>query len=87
MEEQLQRVSDAFNRKITIDPNAGNAKVVFKLATYDQNGLKMQEPGKNIENISVSDFTNMGTSSNKTKPYLSYILAKWNALFGIPINI
>lgn len=45
LEEQLQRVSDAFNRKITTDPNAGNAKVVFKLATYDQNGLKMQEPG------------------------------------------
>lgn len=42
LEEQLQRVSDAFNRKITTDPNAGNAKVVFKLATYDQNGLKMQ---------------------------------------------
>ncbi|MFR7874919.1 MAG: hypothetical protein ACLU4J_00085 [Butyricimonas paravirosa] len=32
LERQLQRVSDAFNRKITTDPNAGNAKVVFKLA-------------------------------------------------------
>src|SRR5699024_11181335 len=56
LERQLQRVSDAFNRKITTDPNAGNAKVVFKLATYDQTGLKMQEPGKNVENITAADF-------------------------------
>ena len=84
LEEQLQRVSDAFNRKITTDPNAGNAKVVFKLATYDQNGLKMQEPGKNIENISATDFTNMGTSSNKTTKYMEYILAKWKRLIWNP---
>lgn len=84
LEEQLQRVTDAFNRKITTDPNAGNAKVVFKLATYDQSGLRMQEPGKNIENITAADFTAMGTSSTKTTQYLAYILAKSKRIIWDP---
>lgn len=84
LEGQLQRVSDAFNRKITTDPNAGNAKVVFKLATYDYNGLKMQEPGKNIVDISATDFTAMGTSSTKTTQYLAYILNKKKTLIWDP---
>lgn len=84
LRQQLQRVSDAFNRKITTDPNAGNAKILFKLADYDLNGLKMQEPGKNVENISTSDYTAMGTSSNKTKAYLSYILENWRSLIWDP---
>lgn len=84
LERQLQRVSDAFNRKITTDPNAGNAKVVFKLATYDQTGLKMQEPGKNVENITAADFTAMGTSSTKTTQYLAYILANSKRIIWDP---
>ena len=84
LEEQLQRVSDAFNRKITTDPNAGNAKIVFKLATHDPNGLKMQEPGKNIENITAADFTAMGTSSTKTTQYMAYILSKAKRIIWDP---
>lgn len=84
LEKQLQRVSDVFNRKITTDPNAGNAKIVFKLAAYDQNGLKMQEAGKNIVDISAADFTNMGTSSTKTTQYLAYILAKKKTILWDP---
>lgn len=84
LEEQLQRVTDAFNRKITTDPNGGNAKVVFKLATYDQSGLRMQEPGKNIENITAADFTAMGTSSTKTTQYMAYILAKAKRIIWDP---
>ena len=84
LEEQLQRVSDAFNRKITTDPNAGNAKIVFKLAEYDNSGNKMMEKGKHMHNISSSDYRNMGTSYNKRSRYLDYIVDEWRDLIWDP---
>ena len=84
LEQQLQKASDIFNRRITTDPNAGNAKITFKLALYGPNGAKLQEPGKNVENISASDFEAMGTSATKTNQYLKYILAKKSRIIWDP---
>lgn len=75
LEEQLERASAIFNRQITTDPNGGNAKIRFRLAEYNPAGSKLVQPGLNIVNISVADFTAMGTSSTKRTQYEAYILA------------
>lgn len=84
LEQQLKRVSDIFNRKITTDPNAGNVKITFKLATYDKSGVSLQEPGRNVENITAADLTAMGTSSDKTTGYKAYILKQKTKIIWDP---
>ena len=44
----------------------------------------MQEPGKNVENITAADFTVMGTSSTKTTQYSAYILANSKRIIWDP---
>jgi len=46
LQERLDRINDIFNRKVTSDPNGGNAKITFKLAEYDEDGLPLLEKGK-----------------------------------------
>lgn len=84
LERTLQRVSDIYNRRSTTDPNGGNAKVTFKLALYDQSGTQMQEAGKNIKNITQTDFDAMGTSTTKTTQYRDYILKNASQLIWDP---
>lgn len=74
LQEQLDQVSRIMNREVTSDPNAGNAKIRFQLALFDPNGLRLAEPGKNIQNISAADLTAMGTSSDLVNGYKAYIL-------------
>lgn len=84
LEKQLDQVSAIMNRKVTTDPNAGNAKIVFKLATFDINGVSLLEPGKNIHNISAAEITAMGTSSDINVAYKSYILKQKKAIIWDP---
>lgn len=54
---------------------------VFKLATYDQNGLKMQEPGKNVENITAADFTAMGNVFHEDDPVFGVYFGEFKAYY------
>ena len=84
LEKQLKHASDIFNREITTDPNAGNAKVVFKLAQFGLNGAALQQPGLNLVNLSVADNNALGTSGNKTAQYEKYILDKKRSIIWDP---
>ena len=55
LEEVLKGVNDVFNRRMTTDPNGGNVKLTFKLAEYNPSGVKLQERGKNIINLSAAN--------------------------------
>ena len=46
LQEKLDRINDIFNRKVTTDPNGGNAKISFRLAEYDEDGMPLVEKGK-----------------------------------------
>ena len=52
LQEKLDRVNNIFNGLISKNPNGGNAKIVFKLAEYDQNGNLLAEKGKEVINLS-----------------------------------
>lgn len=67
LEEQLKRVSDIYNRRMTTDPNGGNVKITFKLALYNKDGVKLQEPGKNIYNLNSTDMATVTTSPTAKK--------------------
>lgn len=45
-------MNNIFNGLISKNPNGGNAKIVFKLAEYDQNGNLLAEKGKEVINLS-----------------------------------
>ncbi len=55
LESMLEEVNNIYNRKLTTDPNGGNAKVTFKLALYDNTGTLLQEPGKHVVKLSLSN--------------------------------
>ncbi|MCQ4872036.1 hypothetical protein [Butyricimonas paravirosa] len=57
LEQVLQEMNDVFNKRMTTDPNGGNAKVTFKLAAYDQAGVRLQEPGKHVVELSTSNMS------------------------------
>lgn len=54
LEKALERASDIFNRKATTDPNGGTAKIIFRLAEYDKNGIRLAEKGKNTIQLSAA---------------------------------
>lgn len=56
-EELLKRIEDLnniFNCRLTKDPNGGNAKVTFRLAEYDPDGVVLTELGKNRVDVEES---------------------------------
>lgn len=54
LQEKLDRVNDIFNRRVTTDPNGGTAKVTFKLAEYDEDGMPLVEKGKREVQLSTT---------------------------------
>lgn len=67
LQSKLDRVNDIFNRRVTPDPNGGNAKIVFKLAEYSNKGALLIEKGKNMVTLSTA----LGTLTE----YTDYIKA------------
>lgn len=74
LEKTLKRVNDIFNRRVTTDPNGGNAKITFKLAQYNGVGVKLQEAGKDVIVLSKSDITAIGTSTNASQGYRTFMM-------------
>ena len=71
MEKVLEGVNNIFNRRITTDPNGGNVKLTFKLAVYDPSGVKLQEAGKNVINLSESNIKYIEDQSTSTASYVT----------------
>lgn len=65
LQAKLDRVNDIFNRHVTTDPNGGNAKIKFKLAEFDKNGMPLTEKGK--EEIQLS------SALSSKNDYVNYI--------------
>lgn len=86
LQTKLDRVNDIFNRKVTTDPNGGNAKIIFKLAEYDENGLPLAEKGKEeiqlttnlVEEDDYIDYIQRRLIWDPTK-YLNIWVAKYDA--------
>ncbi len=55
--KNIARMNDVFNGKVTSDPNGGNAKITFRAAEYNDNGILLEEPGLHIYEMPDSTFT------------------------------
>lgn len=51
LQKKLDRVNDIFNRRVTTDPNGGDARITFELAKFNPKGAPLLEPGKNQINL------------------------------------
>ena len=55
--KNIARMNDVFNGKVSSDPNGGNAKITFRAAEYNDNGILLEEPGLHIYEMPDSTFT------------------------------
>lgn len=77
LEEALQHASDIFNRRITTDPNGGNAKVSFRLAEFQSNSGRMPYRGRTITNLTISETPDADAGwDTKRDSYKALILKK-----------
>lgn len=84
LQAKLDRMNNIFNRKVTTNPNGGNARIVFKLAEYDENGLLLTEKGKHAVQLTedldwdgYEEYINDRLIWDPTK-YLNVWLAKFS---------
>lgn len=74
VEKNVMRLNDVFNGKATTDPNGGNARITFRLAEYDNNGIKLEYPGVHYYELSSSDVL------KESDDYENYVMSKGNTL-------
>lgn len=88
LEKVIARVNDIFNCNATSDPNGGNAKVTFKLALYDQKGMKLQEPGINRISITAANIeeAKMYGGTSLVNGYNRYIVKNKSKFIWEPTN-
>lgn len=72
--KNIGRLNDVFNGWATTDPNGGNAKIIFKPAEYDNNGIKLDNPGVHYYEIANSVIL------EKNDDYLDYVMSKGTTL-------
>lgn len=89
LENVLQRVNDVFNRRVTSDPNGGNVKVTFKLALYNNSGIRLQEPGKQTVELSRSNMSLIESyaddnGSKMDVGYNKFIMRYWSTFLWDP---
>ena len=89
LENVLQRMNDVFNRRVTTDPNGGNVKITFKLALFDKSGVRLQEAGKHVVELSKSDMSLIeeyaGENKNKMDiGYNKFIIRYWSTFLWDP---
>lgn len=74
VQKNIDRLNAVFNGTVTTDPNGGNARIIFKLAEYDDNGIPMAQPGMHTyeipKNVELTD----------EDAYLAYIKSKGSTL-------
>ena len=67
LQSEIDKLNKIFNRKMTTNPNGGTAKIRFELAKYNEKGLLLEEPGKDVYQIPFAS-----TPANETA-YHAYI--------------
>lgn len=72
--KNIERLNGVFNAKATTDPNGGNAKIIFKPAEYDNNGIKLDYPGVHYHEIGNTVIL------EESDDYLDYIMSKGTVL-------
>lgn len=53
--KNIDRMNDVFNGKVTTDPNGGDARITFRAAEYDNNGMLLEVPGLHIYEMPDED--------------------------------
>lgn len=89
LEKVLERMNDVFNRRVTSDPNGGNAKVTFKLAKYDKSGRILQEAGKQVVKLSESNMSRIEAYASENDnemdiAYNKFIIRYWSTFLWDP---
>lgn len=89
LENVLQRMNDVFNRRVTTDPNAGNVKITFKLALFDKSGVRLQEAGKHVVELSKSNMSLIEEYAGENKDkmdiaYNKFIIRYWGTFLWDP---
>lgn len=67
LQSEIDKLNKVFNREITTDPNGGSARIRFELAKYNEKGVLLAEPGKDVHQIPKAS-----TPANETA-YHQYI--------------
>ena len=78
IEYAVQTLNNCFMRKAAFSPNGANAKIQFRLAEYDPEGKKMEEPG--INRHATEEF---GDMSNTTLVSESSICWDWHKYLNV----
>lgn len=68
--KNIERLNNVFNGKVTTDPNGGCAKIIFRPAIYNDNGIKLEDPGVHPYELPKS------VTFEKDDDYLKYVLSK-----------
>ena len=89
LENVLKRVNDVFNKRVTSDPNGGNAKITFKLALYDKSGIRLQEQGKQVVELSKSNMSLIESYADENGSkmdigYNKFIMRYWSTFLWDP---
>lgn len=71
--KNIARMNDVFNGKVTTDPNGGDARITFRAAEYDDNGMLLDVPGLHIYEMPDSTFT-------KDEEFRDFVFRKGNKL-------
>lgn len=74
VQKNIDRLNAVFNGEVTTDPNGGVAKITFKLAEYDDNGIPMDQPGMHTYEIPKKE------ELADDDAYLAYIKSKGSVL-------
>ncbi len=72
--KNIERLNNVFNGSVTTDPNGGCAKIIFRPAIYNDNGIKLDNPGYHAYEIPSS------VTFEKDDDYLEYVFSKQSAL-------
>lgn len=72
--KNIERLNNVFNGAVTTDPNGGCAKIIFRPAIYNDNGIKMDNPGYHPYEIPSS------VTFEKDDDYLDYVFSKQRTL-------
>lgn len=77
LESVLKRTNDILNRRVTSDPNGGNAKITLKLALYNNAGIRLEEAGKHVVQLSSSNMSLIGSYADQNSSSLGIAYNKF----------
>ncbi len=73
--KNIARMNDVFNGKVTTDPNGGDARITFRAAEYNDNGVLLEVPGLHIYQM-PSDVT-----FTKDEEFRAFVFGKSSLMY------